>query len=188
VLKLWNEAVRPAWKAAVLADHVTALPVGAREFEKYLLAQEANGKGFLFTNARALADEVYWKSGYADPSKLDRAKAEAVVRWGSDRRSQILAWAKASDQPSVRAAAAEITKRQPASRRGGAAQDGARTSTATSESTRPLSRKTAAERVLFYRRTLAAWAFLLAVDERPALARIAELTALERTPLPLSIK
>jgi hypothetical protein len=29
---------------------------------------------------------------------------------------------------------------------------------------------------------------LLALDERPALARIAELTALERTPLPLSIK
>jgi len=51
-----------------------------------------------------------------------------------------------------------------------------------------MSRKTAAERVLFYRRTLAAWAFLLALDERPALARIAELTALERTPLPSSIK
>jgi hypothetical protein len=51
-----------------------------------------------------------------------------------------------------------------------------------------LSRKTAAERVLFYRRTLAAWAFLLALDERPALARIAELTALERTPLPPPVK
>ena len=71
---------------------------------------------------------------------------------------------------------------------GGAVQDGARTSPATNESTRPLSRKTAAERVLFYRRTLAAWAFLLAVDERPALVRIAELTALERTALPPSIK
>jgi hypothetical protein len=188
VLKLWNEAVRPAWKAAVLADRVAELPVGAREFEKYLLAQEAKGKDFLFANARSLADEVYWKSGYAYPSTLDRAKAEAVVRWGSERRSQILAWAKASDQPSVRAAAEEITKRQPAGRRGGAAQDGARTSPATNESTRPLSRKTAAERVLFYRRTLAAWAFLLALDERPALARIAELTALERTPLPPPVK
>jgi len=188
VLKLWNEAVRPAWKAAVLADRVTALPKGAREFEKYLLAQEAKGKDFLFTNARALPDEVYWKSGYADPSTLDRTKAEAVVRWGSERRSQILAWAKASDQPSVRAAAEEITKRQPAGRRGGAGQDGARTSPAMSESTRSLSQQTAAERVLFYRRTLAAWAFLLALDERPALARIAELTALERTPLPPAMK
>lgn len=193
VLKLWNEAVRPAWKAAVLADRVAELPVGAREFEKYLLAQEANGKDFLFANARALADEVYWKSGYADPSTLDRAKAEAVVRWGSDRRSQILAWAKASDQPTVRAAAEEITKRQPASRRGGVAADATVTAPsspppATNDSARPMSRKTAAERVLFYRRTLAAWAFLLALDERPALARIAELTALERTPLPSSIK
>ena len=165
--------VRPAWKAAVLADRVAELPVGAREFEKYLLAQEANGKDFLFANAPALADEVYWKSGYADPSKLDRAKA--------------------SDQPTVRAAAEEITKRQPASRRGGVAADATVTAPsspppATNDSARPMSRKTAAERVLFYRRTLAAWAFLLALDERPALARIAELTALERTPLPSSIK
>ena len=193
VLKLWNDAVRPAWKAAVLADHVTALPVGARAFEKDLLAQEANGKDFLFANARALADEVYWKSGYADPSTLDRAKAEAVVRWGSERRSQILAWAKASDQPSVRAAAEEITKRQPASRRPGLAADATVTPPsspppATNDSARPMSRKTAAERVLFYRRTLAAWAFLVALDERPALARIAELTALERTPLPPPVK
>jgi len=187
-LKLWNEAVRPAWKAAVLADRVTVLPVGAREFEKYLLAQEAMGKDFLFANARALADEVYWKSGYADPSTLDRAKAEAVVRWGLDRRLQMLAWAKASDQPTVRAAAEEITKRQPAGRRGGVGQDAPRTPPATNESARPLSKQTAAERVLFYRRTLAAWAFLVALDERPALARIAELTALERTPLPPSIK
>ncbi len=187
VLKLWNDVLRPAWKTAVLADHVAELPAGAREFEKYLLAQEAKGKDFLFGNARQLADEVYWQSGYADPSKLDRTKAEAVVRWGSERRSQILAWAKASDEPTVRAAAEEITKRQPA-RRAGAAQDAARTSQTTPESTRPLSRKTAAERVLFYRRTLAAWAFLLALDERPALARIAELTALERTPLPPPMK
>jgi hypothetical protein len=41
---------------------------------------------------------------------------------------------------------------------------------------------------LFYRRTLAAWAFLLALDERPALARIAKLTELEPTALPPSIK
>ena len=188
VLKLWNEAVRPAWKAAVLADRVALLPVGAREFEKYLLAQEAKGKDFLFANARALPDEAYWQSGYANPSTLIRAKAEAVVRWGVERRSRILAWAKASEQPAVRAAAEEITKRQPAGRRGGAGQDGARTSPATNESTRPMSKQTAAERVLFYRRTLAAWAFLLALDERPALARIAELTALERTPLPPAVK
>ena len=42
----------------------------------------------------------------------------------------------------------------------------------------------AAERTLFYRRVLAAWEFLLAVNERPALNRLRELTELERTPLP----
>ena len=187
VLKLWNEAVRPAWKVAVLADRVAELRLGAREFEKYLLAQEAKGKDFLFANARALPDEAYWQSGYANPSTLIRAEAEAVVRWGVERRSRILAWAKASDQTAVRAAAEEITKRQPAGRRGGAGQNGPRTSPATNEETRQLSKQTAAARVLFYRRTLAAWAFLLALDERPALARIAELTALERTPLPPSV-
>ena len=47
-----------------------------------------------------------------------------------------------------------------------------------------LGRKTAAERTLFYRRVLGAWEFLLAVNERPALARVRELTELERTPFP----
>lgn len=190
VLKLWNEAVRPAWKAAVLADRAAALPAGAREFEKYLLAQEAKGKDFLFANARALPDEVYWQSGYADPATLDRAKAEAVVEWGAERRSRILAWAKASDQPTVRAAAEDITKRQAANRRSGgaAAAESSPPAAAAAAVVAPVSRKTAAERVLFYRRTLAAWAFLLALDERPALARIAELTALERTPLPPAVK
>ena len=49
----------------------------------------------------------------------------------------------------------------------------------------PVSKETAAERALFYRRVLAAWEFLLAVNERPALTRLRELTELERTPLPL---
>ena len=43
---------------------------------------------------------------------------------------------------------------------------------------------TAAARTLFYRRVLAAWEFLLAVNDRPALAKLRELTELERTPLP----
>ena len=188
VLKLWNEAVRPAWRAAVLADRVDALPAGAREFEKHLLAQEAKGKDFLFANARALPDEVYWQSGYAAPATLDRAKAQAVVEWGAERRSRILAWAKESDEPAARAAAEEITKRQPANRRTGGAAAAVNSPPVAAAVVAPVSRKTAAERVLFYRRTLAAWAFLLALDERPALARIAELTALERTPLPPALK
>jgi hypothetical protein len=38
--------------------------------------------------------------------------------------------------------------------------------------------------VLFYRRTLAAWEFLAALNHREALAEIDALTTLERTPLP----
>ena len=39
--------------------------------------------------------------------------------------------------------------------------------------------------MLFYRRVLGAWAFLLAVDERGALERLAALQALEETALPV---
>lgn len=187
VVKLWNESIRPAWKEAVLADKVADLPAGAREFEKHLLALEAKGKDFLFADARALPAEVYWNSGYASPATLDPKKAEAAVRWSAQRRAKILAWAKASENPAVRAAAEDVEKRQPGgSRRGLAAtpNPSAPARLAADNSTRPLSRKTAVERVLFYRRTLAAWQFLLAVDERPALDRIRELTELERTPLP----
>jgi hypothetical protein len=45
-------------------------------------------------------------------------------------------------------------------------------------------RATAADRVLFYRRVLGAWAFLLAANERPALDDLAALIELENTPLP----
>ena len=51
------------------------------------------------------------------------------------------------------------------------------------EPSRPLSRKTAAERVLFYRRVLAAWEFLIAMDAQPALAELRVLIELERTPV-----
>lgn len=44
--------------------------------------------------------------------------------------------------------------------------------------------KIAAERVLFYRRVLAAWAFLDTMKDSDALAKVVQLTQLERTPLP----
>ncbi|MFM8336290.1 MAG: hypothetical protein ACKODK_12070, partial [Opitutaceae bacterium] len=47
-----------------------------------------------------------------------------------------------------------------------------------------LDQRTAAARILFYRRVLAAWEFLEAMNHAPALERLRELTALERTPLP----
>jgi hypothetical protein len=198
VLKIWNETIRPAWKTAVMADKVPALAPGAAEFEKYLLGVEAKGKDFLFADAGTLRNEVFWKSGYHDPVTLDATKAEAVVRWGSERRNKILAWAKASGDKALVAAVEDLEKRQNAARPTPPPAASATTAPAvaqnvatrpaaaptTNVSTRPLSRKTAAERVLFYRRTLAAWEFLLALDEREALDRIREFTELERTPLP----
>jgi hypothetical protein len=52
-------------------------------------------------------------------------------------------------------------------------------------SPRPLSRRTAAERVWLHRRVLAAWQFLLAMEAKPALAELETLLALERTELRL---
>jgi hypothetical protein len=48
--------------------------------------------------------------------------------------------------------------------------------------------ETAVARTLFYRRVLAAWEFLITVNERPALQRLHELIELEHTPLPASKK
>ena len=51
-----------------------------------------------------------------------------------------------------------------------------------------LPREVAAERIHFYRAVLAAWQFLLNVDERSALTHAAALVELERTPLPPASK
>ncbi|MDB6110670.1 MAG: hypothetical protein JWR69_2420 [Pedosphaera sp.] len=179
--KLWKETVRPAWKAAIAAHEVTPVPVAALEFEKYLLRQEDAGRNFLSANASssALQREVFWQSGYSDPATVNLTKAEAVARWGAERRSKILAWAKTSEDEAVRAAAAKLLERQtrlqlmaePAAR---SAKDGPE----------PVSEKTAAARTLFYRRVLAAWEFLYNVKETPALSRLHELNELERIPLP----
>ena len=78
--------------------------------------------------------------------------------------------AKLSTDPAVRAAAEKIGP-APA---------------LAAEPPRALTRQTAAERVLFYRRVLAAWEFLITTDARAALAEIAALSELERTALPPS--
>jgi hypothetical protein len=51
------------------------------------------------------------------------------------------------------------------------------------EPPQPLSRKTAAERVLFYRRVLAAWEFLIALQAEPALSELKTLIELESLPV-----
>jgi hypothetical protein len=172
----WSAVIRPAWEAAVDANEVTNLPMGAREFEKRLLKQEEeDGQNYFSPGGReSLTDEIYWQSGYSDPQTLDTAKAEAVALWGAERRIKIIEWAKASDDGDVRAAAEELSRIiQP----GGTAGE-------MNMSTEPMDAKTAAERTLFYRRVLAAWGFLIEMNERPALARLRELIGLERTPLP----
>ncbi len=169
--RTWTETLRPAWKAAVASGNTgEMLPAAALEFERALLKLEDGGRDFLLprgADENPFANELFWKSGYAEPAKLDRPKAEAIARWGAGRRAGIVAWAKNSPDAAVRAAAEKIGPGP----------------TLALEPPRPLSRKTAAERVLFYRRVLAAWAFLLELDHRPALAELHTLIELERTPL-----
>jgi len=172
--RIWTEALRPAWKTAVLAGEVGGLPAAALEFEKRLLELEDKGRDFLLPRGNddsPLLNELYWASGYAEPARLDRAKAEAIALWGAQRRKFIVAWGRQSADARIRAAAAKI----------GPGPAGM------AEPPIPLSRQTAAERVLFYRRVLAAWEFLLAMDAQPALAELRTLIELERTPVRLTI-
>ncbi len=168
--KTWTDTLRPAWKAAVLHGDVPGLAPGVLEFEKHLLGLEDGGRDFFLPRGSrdALLNEIYWRSGYATPATLERARAEAIARWGAERRTRIVAWGKNSADAAVRAAAEKIGP-APA---------------LADEPPRALSRQTAAERVLFYRRVLAAWEFLHATGARAALAEVEALTALERTPLP----
>ena len=176
--KLWNETVRPAWTTAVEADRATGVLGSALDFEKYLLGQEAKGRDYFFARRGSLQEDAFWSSGYSNPQTLDQVKAESVVRWGVERRSKILAWAKAEDDEAVRDAAEKLSQMRPQRRSDSSPANPSRTPV------EPVSEETAAERTLFYRRVLAAWEFLLAVNERPALARLRELTELERSPLP----
>lgn len=174
--RLWTEVLRPAWKSALEANQITNLPPAVVEFEKYLLMKEDRGRNYFFAGGDPLSEEVFWQSGYSDPQTLNPARAEAVARWGVERRAKILAWAKASEDKEARDAAEKLsqTTRQ-------RHIDPAPVANAMMPA---ISTEIAAERALFYRRVLAAWAFLIAVNERPALARLRELTELERAPLP----
>lgn len=176
-MKAWTDTVRPAWKAAVEAKKVKGLRGDALAFEKYLLAQEERGRNFMFPRGwqNPMLNDLYWQSGYPYPANLKRKKAEAVTRWGAERRATILAWAANAQDPAVNAAAKKLAP----PRRG----DG-QAAAPMLPPPRTLSSKIAAERTLFYRRTLAAWAFLLAMQEEAALAQLHGLIALENTPMP----
>ncbi len=187
--RLWATTIRPAWTAAIAANETPGLPAAAREFELHLLRQEAGNTNVDFFSPRGrsrLNDEVFWGAGYGEPKNMDPVKAEIIIRWGQERRAKILDWAKQSDDDDVRAAAETLSQARPGRGRNGGSP-GVGTSTPAPETADlkwPLAQDVAAERTLFYRRVLAAWQFLIAMDERPALARVRELTELERTPLP----
>lgn len=174
--KSYTDIIRPVWQKAVEANEITNLAPAVLEFEKHLLKGEAAGSNYFSLTSGALQREVFWQSGYAEPRTLDMAKAESIARWGAERRKIILAWAKDSKNEELKSAAERLirSQRRPFS----ASIDRA-------DSLAPLiSEKTAAERTLFYRRVLAAWEFLIAMNERPALERLREITTLERTALP----
>ena len=170
----WSQTIRPAWTTAVEAGEVTNIPPGAVDFEKHVLELERRGNNYFMGGADSLREEVYWQGGYGNPATMDPKRAEAVSLWATERHDQIIAWAKASDSDTLRTAAdrlAQLSPRTPAA-------------DAMDRADRTILKMTAADRTLFYRRVLAAWQFLLAVNDRPALARLKELTELERTPLP----
>lgn len=168
--KTYAETLRPAWKAAVLGGSVNGVSGAVLAFEKDLIALEEDGEELLLPrggNDTPLLNEIYWGSGHGEPAKLDPKKAAALARWGAERRPRIVAWGKTSADPAVRAAAEKIGP-------GPVFEE---------EAAKPISRKTAAERVLFYRRVLAAWDFLIAMDAQPALAELRMLIELEQTQL-----
>lgn len=170
----WLEKVRPVWKLAVEAGQVAELEGSVLVFEKYLLAQEERGRDVMFPRGwqNPMLNDLYWQSGYAFPDRLDPGRAEAVVRWGAERRARIAAWAESAADETVRAAAATLAVRRPGN------------AVASLPPPRTLSPKIAAERALFYRRVLAAWALLQELERRDELAALQELIALEETPLP----
>lgn len=180
--RLWRDTLRPAWKAAIEANQITNLSPAALEFEKHLLRLEDDGENFFSDrNARLLEEEVFWESGFGDPLTVNFARAENLTRWGMERHDKILAWAKSSSNTNLSAAAERLL--QPSRRDAPMAMPDHQHDAVSSIAL--IDKETAAERVLFYRRVLAAWEFLIAVHERPALERLQSLTALERTPLPL---
>lgn len=186
--KSWNEGLRPAWKAAVLAGEIPGLTGPALDFEKRLLAQEDRGRNLMIYRSwqNPLLNDIFWQSSYAFPDRFDAERAAAVTRWGAERRHFIQTWGEQSDDAEVRAAAAALApmfRRRPAPPPPATEAPGPGAVT-TNVSLRPLSPRTAAERTLFYRRVLAAWEFLIATGEQPALDELHALIALERTPLP----
>jgi hypothetical protein len=184
IRKLWSETIRPAWKAALVAKKVADIPEAARAFELQLIALEEKTptKIFLPGDRDAVRNELFWRSGYAQVDAKNQARAAIVARWEAGRRAAVLTWARTATDEKVKAAAAKWAGPVRAAPAAAATSTAPR---ATIPGFGQGERKEALQRALFYRRVLGAWAFLIAVDERGALERLAALQALEETPLPV---
>lgn len=182
IRKLWTETIRPAWKAALVEKKVAGISEAARAFELHLIGLEEKNPARIFLpgDRDAVRNEVFWRSGFAIPAQTDQAKAMAVTRWEAGRRAAIIAWARTAPDDKVQAAA--VTWGGPVLP--AVANAGATTRQVATAMPPRAARKEALQRALFYRRVLGAWAFLIAVDERVALERLASLRALEESPLP----
>jgi hypothetical protein len=173
--RLWTQTVRPAWQAAVQAGRDGVVPADAVRFEKFLLEQEDRGTDYFFSDGDDLRNDVFWQAGYGNPQTLNPARAEAISLWSQVRDEKILDWAKTGNDKAVRNAAARLEQ----------IVLGPDPNPDTTDADDKAEVKVAAaQRTLFCRRVLAAWQFLIAVNDRPALVRLRELIELERTPLP----
>ncbi|WP_438480338.1 hypothetical protein [Oleiharenicola lentus] len=179
---LWKNTLRPAWQKAVEAGEITGVSELALNFEKFLLRLEARGSDFTSAGQKQNEDLLtwtYWQSSYAWPTKFDATKADAVTRWSVERRWFIGDWARQSSDPAVRA----VGEKWLPQRRPGLPVAPVERAASVDTSIN----KTAVERVIFCRKVLGAWAFLLAVSDEQALARLQQLIELENTPLPIAV-
>jgi hypothetical protein len=204
---LWAKDIAPAWQKAIDADEVADLAAPILAFEHDMAATEVRKRPADARSmpARGIGDPrllVYYHGGYADPATFDPARAKSVADWSRKRKHAIVDWAKKSKDAKLRAAAEAYALWMPPeildpdAAEGAAASDAVRAggpsggagkghSKAAGEPKHPpLRRGVAAERIYFHRQVLAAWQFLLSVQERPALERVASLTQIERTSLP----
>lgn len=212
---LWTRQIAPAWQKALDAGTIENLPAHVLAFEREMMRIEnRNTSGSMHPNFdRSVRPNpkllIYNYSGYADPATFDPARAKAITDWAKKRKVFILDWAKKSSDLRVRVAAEAFALWMPANlfdpdaetetaASGNQVLDkleqaervrGKRNDPSQRKTPKPsqLRRNVAAERIAFYRQVLAAWQFLIEVREQPALERVAALTQLERTVLPVSV-
>lgn len=204
---LWARKIAPAWAAALDAGEITDLSTPVAAFERDMVSIETRADRKAPRDSRSMADRhigdpsllVYFHGGYADPATFDPARARTISDWAQKRKRAIVGWAKKSRNEKLRATAETYALLAPQemidpdvggsvdahrSGRGRAGESSSKNERPNDSSPQPLKRSIAAARIYAYRQVLAAWQFLLAMHEQPALERVVALTQLERTPLP----